>query len=111
MDYQDISEYIRLGKDGMELLKSAISYLPKGPKRDEAEKKVLDAEQLLKRSDAKLAKDLGMRLCECTFPPQPMLWKEHEKAYVCQNPDCGRRFSFEPKQVIRKSGWVTSRRG
>ena len=31
-----------------------------------------------------------MKLCDCTFPPQIMLWQEARKAHVCPNEACGR---------------------
>lgn len=90
MDLSGIAEFVAASKSAVELLKSAYEVLPKGDKRDEVEKKVKMAEDILKRSDAKLAKELGYTLCECTFPPQIMLWKQQQSAYVCPNPECGR---------------------
>jgi hypothetical protein len=52
------------------------------------------AEDILTRSDAKLAKDLGYHLCKCSFPPHPMLWRENEHSYVCQDPNCGHRIKI-----------------
>ena len=109
MDFTDLSEYIRVSKDALDLIKAAIPLLPKGPKREEAEQKIAAAEGMLKGSDAKLARDLGMKLCDCTFPPQIMLWREAEKARVCPNPNCGRRID-QPK-IIRGGTWGPSRRG
>jgi hypothetical protein len=77
-------------KSGIELLKSAWSLLPKGANKDAIAHKIEEAEQALERADAKLAKELGYKLCECTFPPKPMLWNEARKLFICQNPDCGR---------------------
>lgn len=93
MQIQDLSEYIHLSKDALELLKSAYSILPTGKDKESALQKIAQAEALLKRADAKLAEDLGYRLCQCEFPPRPMLWKEKQKSYVCQNPDCGKTIS------------------
>ena len=62
-----------------------------------------EAEQALERADTKLAKELGYKLCECTFPPKPMLWNETRKLFVCQNPDCGRaipRVMAIPEEAI-----------
>jgi hypothetical protein len=77
-------------KEAVETLKTAWSLLPKGADKDAVARKIGEAEKALERSDAKLAKELGYKLCECTFPPQPMLWKEKRKLFVCPNPDCGR---------------------
>ena len=88
--FQDIAEYIRVSKVVTDVLKGAFSVLPKGEKRNEAERKIKLAEEALKRSDAALAQKLGYRLCHCTFPPQIMLWREQQKVTVCPNPDCRR---------------------
>ena len=91
MDFTDIQGWLGAAKDTMSLMKSAAALLPKGEKRAEIEGKIGAAEEALKRSDAKLARELGLKLCDCTFPPQIMLWKEAEKAHACPNPACGRR--------------------
>ena len=80
-------------KSVIELLKSARNLLPKGADKDAIAHKIEEAEQAIGRADAKLAKELGYKLCKCTFPPKPMLWNETRKLFVCQNPDCGRTTS------------------
>ncbi len=91
MDFADIQGWVSLAKNSVELLKSAASLLPKGEKRAEIENRISVAEDALKRSDAKLAHELGLKLCDCTFPSQIMLWKEVERSHVCPNPACGRK--------------------
>ena len=90
MDLADIQGWLGTAKDTLGLLKSAAALLPKGEKRAEIEGKISAAENTLARSDAKLARELGLKLCDCTFPPQIMLWKEAQKAHVCPNAACGR---------------------
>jgi hypothetical protein len=87
--FQDIAEYIRLSKDGIDLVRAALSLLPNNEKRREAESKLRAAEEALRRSDAALAQKLGYQLCQCTFPPQIMLWHESTKETVC--PNCRRK--------------------
>lgn len=91
MEFADIQGWLGAAKDTMSLLRSAAALLPKGEKRAEIEGKIGAAEEAMKRSDAKLARELGLNLCDCTFPPQIMLWKESEKSHVCPNPACGRK--------------------
>ena len=91
MDFTDLSELLSSVKGGIDVLKGARDLLPKGKNRDELENKIQAAEDILKRADAKLAKDLGYNLCQCTFPPQIMLWREPEQSYVCPSKACGRR--------------------
>jgi hypothetical protein len=80
MDAQEILGWVQASKAAVDLLKSAYKALPAGEKRSEVENKVRIAEQILERSDSKLAKELGFNLCKCTWPPQIMLWNESERA-------------------------------
>ena len=89
MDYADIKGWFDAATAALPLLKAAKDALPKGRQRDEVEAKLREAESYMKRADAKLAKELGLRLCDCEFPPNVMLWRETEKAHVC--PHCQRR--------------------
>ena len=91
MDFTDIQGWLGAAKDTLGLLKSATALLPKGEKRAEIEGRIGAAEEALKRSDVNLAHELGLKLCDCTFPPQIMLWKETEKAHICPNSACGRK--------------------
>jgi hypothetical protein len=92
MDFADVQGWIGAVKDSLGLLKAGAELLPKGQNRSELERRIKAAEDALERSDAKLARELGMKLCDCTFPPQIMLWREAENAHVCPNPECGRRW-------------------
>lgn len=87
------AEWIAGGRAGLELLRSAWSLLPKGGDKDEIAAKLDEAEHALRACDAKLAKELGFRLCQCEFPPRPMLWNNRRRVYVCQNPGCRRTVS------------------
>jgi hypothetical protein len=91
MDLPDILGVITGVKGVVETLRSAKELLPASKTKDEIESKLAEAEIALKKSDARLAKELGYELCQCTFPPSIMLWKEREKAHVCQNPECQRK--------------------
>jgi hypothetical protein len=91
VDFAEIHGWLDAAKDAMGLLKSTAALLPKEEKRAEIEGRIGAAEDALKRSDAKLAREWGLKLCDCTFPPQIMLWKEAEKSHVCPHPACGRR--------------------
>lgn len=89
-DPKNLAEWFIAGKSATELLRSAWELLPKGSDKDAILKKIADAEEALARSEGKLAKELGYKLCLCTFPPQIMHWKEAQKADVCPNLECGR---------------------
>ena len=80
MDLSGIIEYITTSKAALDLVKSANDLMPKGKKRDEIGQQIQVAEDILKRSDVKLAKDLVYHICQCTFPPQIMLWHEQQRS-------------------------------
>jgi hypothetical protein len=80
-------------KNAFDLAKGVLAALPVSTKTEEIQVQINSAEHAPKKSNAELAKALGYHLCECTFPSQPMLWNEREKAHVCPNPSCGRRIT------------------
>lgn len=108
MDLSEVKGWVETGKVAIDSLKAILPLLPTGAKRDEVHAKITAAESALKRSDAALAKELHYRLCQCTFPPQIMLWKETEKAHVCPNPQCGRRHKqWRPGPAAPGENWKT----
>jgi hypothetical protein len=114
MDFSDLKTYFSLTKDVLELFKSTYALLPKGSARDEIERKISAAEEIMRRSDAKLAKELGYNLCQCRFPPEIMLWRQQEDAWVCQNGDCGARKERNqprPPMITGEGRLAKSRRG
>lgn len=90
MDITELRGWVETGKVAMDMVRSAVALLPKGEKRDELEKRIESADVALRTSNARLAQEMKMRLCDCGLPPYPMLWREAEKAHVCTNPACGR---------------------
>ena len=107
--FQDISDYIHLSKDSIDLLRAALTMLPKGQKKDEAEHKLRTAEEALRRSDAALALKLGYQLCQCTFPPQIMLWDESTKTKKCERCGHTNRFNRQLNEQ-EEDDWITARR-
>jgi len=94
IDPKQASAWITAANSALDLVKAAKNLLPKGPDNEAIAAKIAEAEDALNRSDARFANELGYRLCQCTFPPQIMLWRETQSEFVCQNPECGRK---EPK--------------
>jgi hypothetical protein len=95
MSTDNLDTYLRLGKDALDLLKSALPFLPQGKQREDAETKINAAEKGLAESKAEMAKKLGYKLCLCEYPPEVMLWREREQANVC--PLWGRK---NPRPVV-----------
>ena len=111
LDMGDLQTYFHTGKEALDLLKAAIPLLPNSKERESAQAKLATAEAIMTRNDAELAQKLNYHLCQCTFPPQIMLWKERQNAHVCPNPDCGR--NADTSNCYAKVGptWGNSRCG
>jgi hypothetical protein len=90
IDPTEAAGWISAGKSVLDLLRSAWTLMPKGAEKNRIATKLEEAELALELSNAKLAKELGFRLCQCRFPPLPMLWDNARGAFVCQNLTCGR---------------------
>jgi len=86
----EVGAWAVASKSVIDAFKTAWEMLPSGDDKEAVGHKIKEAEQALVRADARLAKELGYPLCECTFPPSLMLWKEKLKLFVCDNPDCER---------------------
>ncbi|MBL28066.1 MAG: hypothetical protein CMM50_11030 [Rhodospirillaceae bacterium] len=98
MDMSQISEYIRASKDVLDILRSLSALLPKGPDADAAQQRLEQAEKALRASEAQLAQSLGYKLCQCTFPPNPMLSHGYHPRYgdeVFKCPSCGKQIPSE----------------
>jgi hypothetical protein len=101
--------YFTAAKSALDIIKGIRAELPKSPEADKVQRKIEDAEVALKISNAELAKNLGFRLCKCSFPPEIMLLRSSERAYFC--PKCGDR--FPPLQPLRnddEDDWIKARR-
>ena len=92
MDLSAFTDGLNAVKGAVDLLKSAVSLFPKGESRAAIESRIQAAEASLQESNVTLAREWGMKLCDCSFPPQIMLWKEPKKAHAC--PSCGHEKPF-----------------
>jgi hypothetical protein len=103
IDPTEAAGWISAGKSGLDLLRAAWTLMPKGAEKDRIARKLEEAELALELSNAKLAKELGFRLCQCRFPPLPMLWDNGRGAFICQNVACGRVDVVEKPQGARRA--------
>jgi hypothetical protein len=101
-------ECFRTSRSTSRASKDIIALL-KGRSGDEAEQKIKAAEEALKRADVALAQKLGFKLCDCTFPPQIMLWHEKEKVTKCPRTECGHTIQDFNRPLPRSSGgWMSA---
>jgi hypothetical protein len=92
IDPNSLGAWLQDAKTSIDLMKLAVGMIPKGADQARAIEQIGQAEDSLARSEAAAAKEFGYPLCQCTFPPQIMLWDEKAKASVCPRPECGHTF-------------------
>lgn len=78
----EIKSLIDVSKSIVGLLKDFRDLAP-APKQSEIAEKIEQAEKELSLAESATAKELGYDLCQCTFPPQIMLYKAEQGATVC----------------------------
>src|SRR5574340_989900 len=93
IDIKDVMQYI---KNGLDILKS-VKDLIQSNKKPEIESKLKEAEDNFKEAKVVLAKKLGYKLCQCTFPPEIMLLRYSENKYVCDK--CGNSILYSASHL------------
>ena len=107
MDFQGPAEFLVAAKNALDIYRGLRAELPKGTSTARFDEQIVRAEAALKSSEAAAAKALGYHLCQCTFPPKIMLWKEATKSHNCPNPQCG-KIDRWPEVKTRPPGGPTS---
>lgn len=90
MDITDFTSAFKLGSKAISMFKQIKDLMPTSPQKEAAEKTLKEAEDAFSIAEAKVAKELGYKLCKCTWPPQIMLsigFQEDRERYKC--PKCG----------------------
>jgi hypothetical protein len=109
MGAQECFTYITSAKSVLDIFKGIRAELPKGEASEKVLKHIEEAETALKKNEAELAQALGYNLCQCQFPPRPMLWNESQK--VCQNPECGHIVRIDFNRDLSGAGsWMGASR-
>jgi hypothetical protein len=97
-------EWLDTTRDAIELFRAALSLsrdvqqaLPKGEQAEAIAKALDEAEKKARLAEAQIAKALGYKLCQCTFPPQIMLLCRDDGAHPAvaefhRCSACGREF-------------------
>jgi len=83
IDPFETTGWMAAGKSGLDLLRLALTLLPRTAEKERIRRTLDEAERSLELASAKLARDLGYPLCRCVFPPKPMLWNRAKGAFVC----------------------------
>jgi hypothetical protein len=104
-----VSDYIKASTEAIVLIKTLYPLLPT-QNRDEVEAKIYAAEEALHRANVELAKGWNFPLCQCTFPPQIMLWREGEKGHFCPRAECGRNTANFNRPIDYEDEWISARR-
>ncbi|MDR3409505.1 MAG: hypothetical protein P4L87_00920 [Formivibrio sp.] len=81
-------------------LRSIISSLPSGRKREEAERLLADAEREQKKAEALIAQRLGFQVCPDCWPPEIMVFSKADGLLHCRQ--CGqmpRARVYQPKRI------------
>jgi hypothetical protein len=81
-------------------IRSVISSLPSGKKREEAERLLAEAEREQKKAEALLAQRLGFQICQDCWPPEIMVFSKKDGFLHCRN--CGqtpRDRVYQPKLI------------
>ena len=84
-----IKTLVDTSKSLIELFRTLAERCKDPALREEVEQALVDAETRMKLAQAESARNMGFSLCECTWPPNIMLYKRELDAVVC--PECGRR--------------------
>ena len=83
-------------RKALALIREVEDIVPPGNKRDVIAAALAEADRRLRLGEAQIAREFGYQLCQCAFPPTPMLLVgEHrtaagERAGVRECPRCGR---------------------
>jgi hypothetical protein len=72
LDLQSLAEMFAIVRSGVGALKDLIGLIP-ASQRKAAEETLEKADLAFRTAEAKLAKELGYQLCQCTWPPQIMI--------------------------------------
>lgn len=97
MDLEAIKSAFGLLGSAIGLAKKAKDLLPDGSVRKSVEQSLEAAERDSKLAEAQMAKGLGHRLCQCTFPPQIMLKTGYSRAHG-DHFQCPRGHTWPPQE-------------
>ena len=117
MEPPNLAENLELLKSGFDMFRSAIGLAKEsaGALPDEKKKTIEasleSAEQAIRLAEAQIAKSLGFRLCQCTFPPQIMLsvgYRESQEYFRCSS--CNKEWPGPPVIIgDRDADWIRAR--
>lgn len=80
-----IKSWAETASAAMAAVKTAVSFLPSGKKREEAERLLAEAEKAHEQIEAALAQKLGFELCQYCWPPQIVLMSPEKKRLECRH--------------------------
>lgn len=97
MNIEAFKSAIDLGAKALSLVKNAKDLLPNSPQKQAADKTLDEAEKAFRIAESQAAKELGYNLCQCTWPPQIMLFTGKKYHFKC--PKCGYALDTSPVSI------------
>jgi len=76
---------LSIAKKSIETFNSIKDLLPDNDEKANAIKSISDLQERLSTAEYAAAKELGYKLCTCTYPPQIMLYNKAKKSSICPN--------------------------
>lgn len=83
----EVSEFLADAGQFLSVFKQAKDLLPESKEKDEAAQALETAESSFKVAEAQLAQSMGFELCQCSWPPHIMLYRQELDEYHCS--ECG----------------------
>lgn len=84
---EELKAGLEMAASALSILRQARNALPESPEKDLSTIEINAAERQLALAESQIAQSLGYELCQCTFPPQIMLYNSKKADRFC--PLCG----------------------
>ena len=83
----EIRVFLAAAGQFLSVFKKAKDLLPDSKEKDDATKALETAESSFKVAEAQLAQSMGFELCQCSWPPNIMLYRHELDEHHCS--ECG----------------------
>lgn len=80
---EELKAGLEMAASALSILRQARDSLPESPEKDLSSLEIKAAERQLALAESQIAQSLGYELCQCTFPPQIMLYDPKKQDLFC----------------------------